>query len=237
MSTQHILMIVTGHTLLGHTGKTTGVWLEELSTPYYAFIDAGLQVDIATPSGMPVPIDPGSLKIRGKNPMSVERWLDDPQAQQWSQRPLSLEALNADPYQALFLPGGHGTMWDLPDNKALSSLLSQAWERGTVIASVCHGAVGLVRARDTTGRALVAGRRITAFTNHEEDAAGLSTIVPFLLETRLRELGAQFESAHNFQPHAVTDGRLITGQNPASSMLVAERVLSALTVTDKKHAI
>ena len=228
MQSQRILIIATAHARMGDSGKPTGVWLEELAVPYYAFIDAGARVDVATVAGMPVPVDPNSLKPRGENAANVERWLDDAQAAQWTQQPLDIEALRAADYDAVFLPGGHGAMWDLPASAALAALIGSAWDSGKVVAAVCHGPAGLTAAIDNSGRPIVAGRRVTAFTNREEDAVGLSAVVPFLLESRLRELGARFEPGPDFEPHAIADGRLVTGQNPASSARAAALVLQAL---------
>lgn len=139
-----------------------------------------------------------------------------------------MDLLSASAYSAVFLPGGHGTMWDLPESESLASLIGQAWGAGKVVAAVCHGPAGLVNARDENGKPLVAGRRVAAFTNTEEIAANMDKAVPFARETRIRELGAYYESGPDFQPFAVCDGRLVTGQNPASSEKVAELVLQAL---------
>jgi putative intracellular protease/amidase len=222
-----VLMILTSQATMGTGGTPTGVWFEELSTPYYAFVDAGAKVEIVSINGGQIPIDPHSLKAPGKNPPSVERFLNDKEAMSKITQSKKLGAEQVVHYDAVFLPGGHGTMWDFPNSQALANLISTAWKDGKVIAAVCHGPAGLVNARDENGQALVAGRRISAFTDAEEVAAGLDQTVPFLLETRLRNLGANFESGPNFQPFFVRDGRLITGQNPASSDAVAKATLEA----------
>ncbi len=222
-----ILIVLTSHGVIGATGHPTGVWMEELTTPYYAFIDAGAEVDLASTAGGQVPVDPNSMAEKDR-PESVERFLDDASAIEKLKHSLNVDHLTADPYDAVFLPGGHGTMWDLPENTALADLLTTAFAEGKVVAAVCHGPAGLVNAKDTEGRPLVAGRKVSAFTNSEEEAAGLTHAVPFLLETRIRDLGALYERGPDFQPHAVRDGRLITGQNPASSTRVAELVLEAI---------
>ncbi|WP_050469197.1 type 1 glutamine amidotransferase domain-containing protein [Herbaspirillum chlorophenolicum] len=227
VSTQRLLMIVTSHATLGEGGRPTGVWFEELATPYYHFIDAGLDVRIASVTGGKVPIDPHSLAEAGKNPASVERFLADAGAMRQISEALPLDGLRADDYAAIFLPGGHGTMWDLPASEKLATLLAQAWSQGKVLAAVCHGPAGLTGVTLADGSALVAGRRVSAFTNSEEEAAGLTEAVPFLLETRLRDLGARYESGADFAPFAVRDGKLVTGQNPASSEAVAQLVLDA----------
>lgn len=222
-----ILIVLTSHGVIGETGHPTGVWMEELTTPYYAFIDAGAEVDLASTAGGQVPVDPNSM-AENDRPESVARFLDDARAMEKLKHSLNLDHLAADPYDAVFLPGGHGTMWDLPESAALADLLTAAFAEGKVIAAVCHGPAGLVNAKDVEGRPLVAGRKVSAFTNSEEEAAGLTHAVPFLLETRIRDLGALYERGPDFQPYAVRDGRLITGQNPASSARVAQLVLEAI---------
>lgn len=228
LDTIKILMVLTSHAAMGDTGKPTGVWFEELATPYYAFVDAGAQVDVVSIQGGRVPIDPRSLKPAGENEASVDRFLKDAGAMRKIEASLKIDQVSAQGYHAVFLPGGHGTMWDLPNSSALAGLLSTAWANGKVVAAVCHGPAGLVNAKDEAGRPIVAGRRVSAFTNSEEDAAGLTETVPFLLETRLRDLGARFEGGPDFTPYAVRDGRLVTGQNPASSEEVARLTLEAV---------
>ncbi|SEF63808.1 MULTISPECIES: type 1 glutamine amidotransferase domain-containing protein [Marinobacterium] len=227
-TTNKILMILTSQATMGDDPRPTGVWFEELSTPYYAFIDAGAQVEIASIAGGKIPIDPHSLESEGKNPPSVERFLKDASAMQKIESSIKISDLSIADYSAVFLPGGHGTMWDLPKSTELASLLSTAWAAGKVISAVCHGPAGLVNAKDVNGQPLVADRRVAAFTNSEEEAAGLTEQVPFLLETRIRELGANYESGPDFQTFAVRDGKLVTGQNPASSEEVARLVLEAV---------
>jgi putative intracellular protease/amidase len=223
-----ILMICTSHAALGTSGKATGVWSEELTTPYYAFIDAGAKVDVASIQGGEVPIEPNSCKALGENTASVERYLKDRDLQARLNHSLPIAALDWTGYDAFFLPGGHGVMWDLPTSETLARLLSAAYANDRIIAAVCHGPAGLVNVKTPEGTPLVAGKRVTAFTNSEEQAVGLSSIVPFLLETSLRALDARFEHAPDFRPFAVVDDRLVTGQNPASSELVAQHVLDLL---------
>lgn len=223
-----ILIILTSHATAGSTGQPTGVWLEEFTTPYYAYIDAGVDVDVASIDGGKVPVDPHSIAAEGKNPASVERFLKDAAARAKVEDSLKIDGLKPASYAAVFLPGGHGTMWDLPTSDTLAQLLTTAWRDGKVVAAVCHGPAGLVNVLDETGQPLVAGRRVAAFSNTEEVAAGMDKAVPFALETRLRELGARYASGPDFQPFAVRDGRLVTGQNPASSAKVAELVLEAV---------
>jgi putative intracellular protease/amidase len=222
-----VLIVLTSSATMGASAEPTGVWLEEFTTPYYVFADAGATVEVASTRGGKAPVDPRSVRPAGDNPASVERYLRDPalQAALAATRPL-VEAEPAD-YDIVFLSGGHGTMWDLPGSDSLARLVVRTLSRGAVVGAVCHGPAGLVNARYPDGRPLVAGRRVAAFTNREERAAGLAGVVPFLLETRLRELGARFEGGADFQPFAIADGNLVTGQNPASSTRVAELALAA----------
>lgn len=228
--TKRALIILTSHDRLGDSGRSTGFYYEELATPYWALVDAGLSVDIASIQGGPAPHDPGSLGAAGTRPASVERFVINAAAMAKVNATLPVAGLRAEDYDAIFLPGGHGTMWDLPASAALAALLGRAFDLGKVIGAVCHGPAGLVAARRADGRPIVEGRRVNSFTDAEESAVGLTQVVPFLLESRLRQLGARFEGAANFQPHAVSDGNLITGQNPMSSSLVAAEVVKALSV-------
>ncbi|HEX6735924.1 MAG TPA: type 1 glutamine amidotransferase domain-containing protein [Azonexus sp.] len=228
MNSLKILMILTSQATMGAGGAPTGVWFEELATPYYAFVDAGAKVEIASIAGGRIPIDPNSRQAAGTNPASVERFLQDPAAMAKIEQARPVEGIDTAGYAAVFLPGGHGTMWDLPDSAALAALLATAWRQDKVVAAVCHGPAGLVNVRDDAGQPLVAGRRVSAFSNAEEAAVGLTGTVPFALESRLRELGARYESVPDFQPYAIRDGRLVTGQNPASSEEVARLTLAAI---------
>jgi putative intracellular protease/amidase len=234
--TKRVLFIATSHTRLGHTGKSTGVWAEELVVPYYQLIDAGASVDIATPKGGPLAFDPGSIKPAGQNDALIERFLADPAAQAKAHMTQVAGTVDAAGFDAVFFPGGHGTMWDLPLAAGVTRAVEAVFSAGGLIASVCHGAAGLVSAQRADGKSIVEGKRINAFTNAEEDAVGLSNVVPFQLESRLRELGAVFEGAPNWQPFAVRDGQFITGQNPQSSTLVAQHVIEALGLTSLKQA-
>jgi putative intracellular protease/amidase len=227
---RRILMIVTSNARMGSTGQATGLWAEELAVPYYRFVDAGLQVDLASPDGGAAPIDAGSLKPRGENAPLVERWLADEAAQAKLRATTKACDVDASTYDAVFFPGGHGTMWDLPGDAGVKRAVESAYGAGKLVASVCHGAAGLVSARGVDGQPLVKGRRINAFTDDEEAAAGQTETVPFLLESRLRELGALFEGAPNWQSFSVRDGQFITGQNPQSSDRVAHDVLEALGI-------
>ena len=228
-----VLIITTSHT--GIDSKPTGLWLEELTTPYYTFIDGGISVTIASIKGGAVPIDSASQKAKGENSSSVERFMDDLEARNATTQSFSIDEIDPSEYDAIFLPGGHGTMWDLPTSDRLAEIISAALQQNKVVAAVCHGVAGLVSAQTVDGRSVIEGRKINSFTNSEEEAVGLTEVVPFLLETRIRELGADFHSGENFQSFAIADGNLITGQNPASSDLVANKVLEALGVLSQKN--
>lgn len=228
MTTPRILMIVTSNDRLGDTGQPTGLWAEELAAPYYALADAGAEIVLASPAGGRTPIDPGSVKPRGENDAVVERFLADDALQSRLAALPRADTLDGAAFDAVFFPGGHGTMWDLPGDAGVTRAVERAWAGGKWVASVCHGAAGLVSAKRPDGRPLVDGLRVNSFTDAEERAAGQAEVVPFLLERRLRELGGRFEGAGDWQPFVVKDGRLITGQNPQSSALVAKELLAAL---------
>lgn len=220
-----VLMIVTSHAELGASGKKTGFWLEELAAPYYELAAAGASIDVASPRGGRPPADPQSTSSEAA---SVRRFLDDRAATSKLESTLRLdEGLTG--YDAYFVVGGHGVMWDLAESDALGRLLGRAFDAGRVVAAVCHGPAGLVRARIASGAPLVLGRRVAGFSNEEEDAVGLSNVVPFALETKLRELGGRYERGPKWSSFAVRDGLLVTGQNPASSVAVAKLVIEALT--------
>lgn len=228
MNTIAILFVVTSHAVVGSTGKPTGLWLEELSTPYYIFQDAGYDVSLASVAGGAVPVDPRSVENLAAAPASVQRFMQDKEAQARLKETPAIASVDTAPYAAIFLPGGHGTMWDLPGSKPLALAVSEALEEGRVVAAVCHGPAGLVSATTKAGDPVVKGRTLSAFTDSEEEAVGLTRAVPFLLESRLRELGAKVQTAPDFQPFAVADDDLITGQNPASSEKVALLVMERL---------
>lgn len=233
---KRVLIVVTSHDRMGDTDTRTGIWLEELAVPYYRFVDAGVAVEIASPRGGAAPLEPKSLGPQGANDPTVDRFVADPVAQRRVAATLPLASVDVTAFDAVLLPGGHGTMWDLPLDASVQRAVEQADAAGRVIAAVCHGQAGLVTACRADGKPLVAGKRVTAFTNAEEDAVGLTGVVPFLLESRLRELGAYFVSGPNWEPMAVRDGRLITGQNPASSAAVADHVMSAIAES-LRHAV
>lgn len=226
-----ILIVTTSHSELGKTGRRTGVWLEELAAPYYAFRKAGAEVTVASIKGGQIPFDPRSTGEEQSDvpvPETASRFLGDPDAMASAKDSSSVEEVDAASFAAIFLPGGHGAMWDMPDNAKLARMVGSLFDSGRIVSAVCHGPAGLVSARRRDGRPVVDGKRVSSFTNAEEQAVGLTEIVPFLLESRLRELGGQFEGGPNWQPFVVRDGNLVTGQNPMSSELVARRVIEAL---------
>lgn len=219
-----ILIIVTSHAVLGSSGMKTGLWLEEVAVPYQVFRGAGAQVDLASPLGGAAPVDPKSEK----EPSAETRaFLADKAAVEKLNHTLRLSELKGT-YDAVFVAGGHGTMWDLPVSADVARVLSESWKNGKVVAAVCHGPAALVAAKDAAGQPIVKGHRFTAFSNEEEEAVGLTKIVPFLLESRLTELGGKYERGATWASHAVRDGRLVTGQNPASSRAAAEQVVAAV---------
>jgi putative intracellular protease/amidase len=223
-----ILMIVTSSTHMGDSDQPTGLWAEELAAPYYALVDAGASVVVASTAGGKAPIDPSSIKPVGQNDPVVERMLADTRLMSLIETTPRVDQFKAEDFDAVFFPGGHGTMWDLPTDPSVKRSVEAAFNAGKFIASVCHGAAGLVSAVRPDGLPLVHGKRVNAFTDAEEREVGLADTVPFLLESRLREQGGIFQGAGNWQVFAVRDGQLITGQNPQSSEQVAHLLLDAL---------
>lgn len=225
---QRALFILTSHDKLGDTGKPTGFFWEELAAPYWALRDAGVEVDLASVKGGKAPGDPSSETDEAMTD-AARRFRDSDDAMTALGKTLPVAQVKATDYDVVFLPGGHGTMWDLAQTPRVGEAIVEAWEAGAIVGAVCHGPAGLTQANLTDGMPLVSGKRVNGFTDAEEEAAGLTEVVPYLLESRLRELGAKFEcNSEAFSPYAVADGRLITGQNPASSQKVAELILEAL---------
>ncbi len=225
-----ILMIATSADRMTPGTEPTGVWLEELTTPYYAFRDAGAEVTLASIKGGAIPVDQRSVNADGENDASVERYLKDAALQAEVANSPAFTSIDTTGYDAVFLPGGHGTMFDYPGSEELARLIERFDREGRIVAAVCHGPAGLVSAKKADGTPFVAGRRVAAFTDSEERAVGLDQAVPFLLETRMKELGAHHEGGPDFQPFALRDGNLVTGQNPVSATRTAELVMEALEV-------
>jgi len=228
MSRPRILIITTSHSEMGNAGGKTGVWLEELTTPYYAFVDGNAEVALASIAGGPVPIDPRSTGEDSRKEDSVRRYFGDPALQAKVGNTPAFTTLDGRDYDAVFLPGGHGTMWDYPKSHELAELVTDFLEAGKPVAAVCHGPAGLTGALTEEGEPVVKGKKVAGFTNSEEAAVGLTKVVPFLLEDRLRELGGDYQKGPDFAPFAVRDGLLITGQNPASAGKVASLTLEAV---------
>lgn len=237
MSKGSILIVLTSHDRLGDSGASTGFHYEEMTTPYYLFKDAGYDCVLASIKGGRPPHDPGSLKEdREENPPSVNRFIADEAAMSKLSHSLPVGDVEAEGFAALYLPGGHGTMWDLPENAALGALISRMLHEKKPVAAVCHGPAGLIAAEDAMGQPVVKGRKVNCFTNREEEMVEKQDIVPFLLETALRELGAEFECSEPFKAHVAQDENLITGQNPASAEGVARAVIRYLQAQGKQAA-
>ncbi len=219
---KQVLMVVTSSNRMGTHDKATGLWLEEFAIPYLQFQASGFELTVASPQGGTTPIDPRA----NPSPEQTEAWAQ-PLAALQNTRLLS--AVKATNFDAIFMPGGHGTMFDLPENPDLHKLLADFADQDKIIAAVCHGPAGLVGAKRADGSSLVAGKTITAFTDSEERAAQLDKAMPFLLESRLRELGGNFVRQPDWADHIEQDGKLITGQNPQSSASVAKAVINSLT--------
>ena len=211
-----------------HAGRATGFYMDEMAGPYFALTDAGYDVTIASVAGGEPPIDPSSLGENGNRKPTVQRFLDDADAMAKLRDTPAVGTLDPTAYAAVFLPGGHGTMWDFRRSADLARLVGSAWDNGAVVSAVCHGPAGLIEAVDADGEPIVKGRRVNSFTDAEEAAVGLTGTVPFLVETELREKGGRFENTGNFGSHVAVDGRLVTGQNPASVAAVGEAIVAAL---------
>ncbi|MFI5129442.1 MAG: type 1 glutamine amidotransferase domain-containing protein [Chitinophagales bacterium] len=220
-----ILFISTSHDTMGDTGKKTGLWLEELATPYYVFKDAGAEITLASPGGGKVPLDPKSQSIMVAT-SSTKRFLTDEAAMNFLSHSIVLEKIRADDFDVAFLPGGHGPMWDIAGNKIVKQLLEAFNNGGKLIAAICHGVAGLLALQNDKGELLIKGKQLTGFSSTEEESAGLTRIVPFLLETELLAGGALYTKAANYTSHVVTDGNLITGQNAASSGELAKKIVA-----------
>jgi putative intracellular protease/amidase len=232
-----IAIVLTSHGTLGDTGKSTGFHYEELAAPYWAFVDAGYTVDLTSIQGGEPPHDPNSLpEDPAEQAGSVARFRDDAQACAKLRETVPVADLAAGDYAAIFLAGGHGTMWDFPDNADLGRLLTAAHGHGRILGAVCHGPAGLIAAQRSDGSPLIRGVRLNAFTDAEEQQVGLAETVPFLLESRLKELGARFEKSSPFRGCAVHDQGFVTGQNPRSSRAVAERILTVIAESGTQDA-
>jgi putative intracellular protease/amidase len=222
-----ILMVLTSHDKLGDTGKKTGFWLEEFAAPYYVFQDAGAQITLASPLGGQPPLDPKSDDAAAQTD-ATRRFKADTAAQAALAQTLKLRDMAASNFDAVFYPGGHGPLWDLAENAYSISVIEAMLAAGKPVAAVCHAPGVLRHVKASDGKSVVQGRAVTGFTNTEEQAAGLTDVVPFLVEDMLRKNGGDYSKAADWQPHVVTAGLLITGQNPASSEPAAKALLALL---------
>ncbi|MDX2369055.1 MAG: type 1 glutamine amidotransferase domain-containing protein [Colwellia sp.] len=226
--TKNILMVLTSHDELGNTGQKTGFWVEEFAAPYYAFIDAGVEVTLATPKGGQAPIDPTST-LADFQTAATERYDGDDAAQAKIATTVQLSSLNERDFDGVFYPGGHGPLWDLTDNEDSITLIESFLKAGKAVATVCHASAALLNVKQASGDFAIKGKAVTGFTNSEEEAVQLTEVVPFLLEDELIKRGGEYQKAQDWHAFAVQDGLIITGQNPASSALAAEKLLTHLS--------
>jgi len=223
----NILFVLTSHSQMGDTGHKTGFWVEEFANPYYALLDQGVNIIIATPKGGAAPIDPTS-DLPQNSTADTDRFKNDEVAQKKIKETLVLADINFEDYDAVFYPGGHGPLWDLADDTTSAKLIQDFDAANKPIAFVCHAPAALKHVYNNEGEFLVNGKKVTGFSNEEEEAIQLTQVVPFLVEDMLKENGGLYCRGNLWVAHAVQDGNLITGQNPASSALVAEILLKTL---------
>ncbi|WP_160288442.1 type 1 glutamine amidotransferase domain-containing protein [Pseudomonas knackmussii] len=222
-----ILVVLTSHDQLGDTGKKTGFWLEEFAAPYYVFKDADAELTLASPKGGHPPLDPKSDEPDAQTP-ATERFRQDAAAQAELASTRVLAEVSEDDYDAIFYPGGHGPLWDLAEDRHSIALIEAFANAGKPVAAVCHAPGVLRHVKNGDGKPLVEGRHVTGFSNSEEDAVGLTQVVPFLVQDVLKANGGRYSKADNWQSHVEVDRLLITGQNPASSEAVANALLKLL---------
>ncbi|PIC00773.1 type 1 glutamine amidotransferase domain-containing protein [Caulobacter sp. X] len=222
-----ILMVLTSHDQLGDTGKKTGFWLEEFAAPYYAFKDAGAEIVLASPAGGQPPLDPKSDLPEFQTQLT-HRFKADPEAQKALANTVKLETVNAVDFDTVFYPGGHGPLWDLAESQTSIQLIESFERAGKPIGFVCHAPGVLRHVKAADGSPLVQGRKVTGFTNSEEAAVELTDVVPFLVEDEFKKLGATYEKGADWGSFVVVDGKLVTGQNPASSEDAAKALLDQI---------
>jgi len=223
--TKKVLMVLTSHDQLGETGQKTGFWVEEFAAPYYTFVDAGVDVTLATPNGGQAPIDPTST-LADFQTAATQRFDKDDVAQAQIASTKVLASLSASNFDAVFYPGGHGPLWDLTENNDSITLIEDFLKAGKGVATVCHASAALLNVKNTSGEFAVKGKAVTGFTNSEEAAVQLTEVVPFLLEDELIKRGGEYQKAQDWHAFVVQDELIITGQNPASSALAAEKLLA-----------
>lgn len=222
-----ILMVLTSHQSLGDTGEKTGFWIEEFAAPYYAFIDAGVNVTLASPLGGQAPIDPKS-ELADFQTEATKRYDADTNAQKQVATTKPLSQVNESEFDAIFYPGGHGPLWDLTNNTDSIALIECFLKANKPVATVCHASAALLNVKQASGEFIVNTKAVTGFSNSEEAAVQLTDIVPFLLEDELIKRGGDYQKAEDWHAFAVQDGLIISGQNPASSALTAEKLLTQL---------
>jgi putative intracellular protease/amidase len=230
-----VLMVLTSHDQLGNTGRKTGFWLEELAAPYYVFQEAGAEITLASPKGGRPPLDPKSNDPEFRTDLTV-RFEKDAAAEAQLDKTVRLNSVKQDDFDTVFYPGGHGPMWDLAEDKDSIKLIEAFLAAGKPVALVCHAPGVLRHVKTPAGKPLVEGKNVTGFTNGEEEAVGLTKVVPFLVEDELLNLGAIYSKIKNWGVHVVTDGLLITGQNPGSSGPGAKALLAKLKEMSKPAA-
>jgi putative intracellular protease/amidase len=223
----NVLFVLTSHDQLGNTGNKTGFWIEEFAAPYYILTDAGINVAIASPKGGQPPIDPKSSAPENQTE-ATKRFMSDEALKEKLSLTLKLSDVSADEYDAVFFPGGHGPLWDLSTDPDSIKLVETFIRTEKPVAAVCHAPAVLINAKAPNGEPLVKGKRVTGFTNTEEEAVGLTDVVPFLLEDELKNKGGDYSKKGDWQSYAIIDGILLTGQNPASSEEVAKNLLKVL---------
>ncbi|WP_257281388.1 MULTISPECIES: type 1 glutamine amidotransferase domain-containing protein [unclassified Endozoicomonas] len=223
-----VLFVLTSHDKLGDTGEKTGFWIEEFAAPYYVFADHNAEITLASPAGGQPPVDPKSA-LPDFQTVATKRFDSDSALQDKLSNTVKLSEVSADDYDAVFYPGGHGPLWDLAHDKHSVALIETFAKQGKPVSAVCHAPAVLLNAVKGDNTPLVSGKRVTGFSNSEEAAVGLTDVVPFLLEDELKNKGAEYSQGDDWSPYCITDGLLVTGQNPASSEAVAEVVLSMLT--------
>lgn len=224
----NILMVLTSHADLGNTGEKTGFWVEEFAAPYYVFKDAGATITVASPLGGQPPVDPKSA-LEDFQTDATRRFDADVAAQAALANSLPLSQVKAEDYAGVFYPGGHGPLWDLVNDAQSIALIEDFNKQGKVVSAVCHASAALLNAKDAQGEYLISGKAVTGFSNSEEAAVQLTDIVPFLLEDELIARKGNYQSAADWSPFVIQDGLLITGQNPASSELVAQKIIAHLS--------
>ena len=223
----NVLFVLTSHDKLGNTGKKTGFWIEEFASPYYYLADKGVEVTLASPAGGQPPIDPSSDKPENQTEATI-RFKADKALQEKLSRTVPLADVSAQDFDAVFYPGGHGPLWDLAESEDSVTLIESFYGMEKPVSFVCHAPAALKNVRNEDGEPLVKGKKVTGFTNTEEELVQLTDVVPFLVEDMLKEKGGIYSKVGDFEPYALEDGLLITGQNPASSEKVAELLLNQL---------